>query len=351
MNVLVTGGGGFLGRRITEMLLDRGDHVRVFGRHHYEAVEQLGAEGCVGDIRDGEATREAGIGAEAVIHCAALAGVWGRRRDFYGVNVRGTANVINCCLENRIRTLVHTSSPSVAIGEDDIEGADESLPYPKRYLAHYPASKAKAEQMVLEADGWEMVVENKSFGAPGGVDSTVTVLRTCAIRPHLIWGPGDPHLVPRMLETAKAGRLRRVGPGTNRVDMTYVDNAAHAHLLALDNLRSTQQAGGKAYFVGDEQPVSLWPWINDLLEELRVAPVTRNISFGAARRVGAIMEGIYTVCPCLGEPRMTRFVATQLAKSHFFSHERAANDLGYKPIVDAETAMSRTLDWLRTRPE
>lgn len=351
MNVLVTGGGGFLGRRITEMLLDRGNHVRVFGRHRYEAVEQRGAECCVGDLRDEKATREAGIGADAVIHCAALAGVWGRRRDFYGINVRGTANIIRCCLENKIQTLVYTSSPSVAIGEGNIEGGDESLPYPNRYLAHYPASKSKAEQMVLQADGWEMVIEEPQSEAPGGINSTVVFLHTCAIRPHLIWGPDDPHLLPRLVTAARTGRLRQVGPGTNRVDITYVDNAAHAHILALDDLRTAQRSAGKAYFVGDEQPVRLWPWINSLLKQLGVSPVTKSIPFDTARRIGGAMELIYTALPFLGEPRMTRFVATQLAKSHFFSHTRAAEDLGYRPIVDAETAMSRTIEWLRTAPE
>ncbi len=349
MNVLVTGGGGFLGRRVAEMLLQRGDQVRVLGRHRYENMVALGADSIVGDVRNPEAATEAARGADAVVHCAALAGVWGARRDFFEINVKGTANVIHACLENKITALVHTSSPSVAIGEEDIEGGDETLAYPKRYLAHYPASKAEAEKMVLDADGWEMVVEPEPApGAPGSTaDSVIHRLRTCALRPHLIWGPRDTHLIPRVVDAARAGTLRRVGDGSNKVDVTYIDNAAHAHVLALDDLRGEGRAAGRAYFIGDAEPVVLWQWLNELLARVGIAPIRRGVSYRAGRCVGAVLELIHTLFPALGEPRMTRFVATQLAKSHYFSHARAEHDFGYNPIVGNAEGLDRLTAWLQ----
>ncbi|OGV72743.1 MAG: 3-beta hydroxysteroid dehydrogenase [Lentisphaerae bacterium RIFOXYB12_FULL_65_16] len=349
MNALITGGGGFLGRRIVDILLERGDGVRVLGRRRYTDIEQLGVECVTGDVRCFEDVLRTCAGCDTVFHTAALAGIWGQRKDFYEINVKGTANVIQACLGAKVSHLVYTSSPSVVFGETDIEGADEALPYPARYLAHYPASKAVAEKMVLDANGWEMVVETRRANPDGTFtpDSHVRRLRTCALRPHLIWGPRDPHLLPRLVAAARSGRLRRVGEGRNRVDITYIDNAALAHVQAAVALMATGAPAGKAYFIGDGDPVVLWDWINALLERLGVKPVTRSVSYATAYRLGAAMEGVYTVLPFLGEPRMTRFVAAQFAKSHWFSHARARADFGYEPVVDNPTGLARTVEWLR----
>ena len=349
MNAVVTGGGGFLGTRIVEMLLARGQCVRVFARHRYPALAELGADCALGDVRDFEAVCAALRGADTVFHTASLAGIWGPRNHFYEVNVKGTANVIRGCLENKVARLVYTSSPSVVISGEVING-DESLPYPRRYVAHYPASKALAEKMVLEANGWEMVVEDRTpFGRAGaGAGSSIRRLRTAALRPHLIWGPRDPHLVPRILGPARAGRLRRIGDGTNKVDLTYVDNAAHAHLQVADELGREGRAAGRAYFIADAEPVLLWDWIDELLENLGVAKPGRTLSRGPARRLGAFLELLHTLLPALGEPPLTRFVAEQLANSHYFSHARAAQDFGYAPLVDSATGMKRLLEWLRS---
>ena len=344
MNALVTGGGGFLGSRIVEMLLERGDHVRILGRHHYEALDRLGADSQIGDIRDTASVVAAATGADIVFHVAALADVWGPRREFYEINVKGSANVIRACLDNKISCLVHTSSPSVAIGEADIEGGDETLPYPQAYLADYPASKAVAEKMVLEANSWEMSVEGAQSN-PSGCE--VRQLRTCALRPHLIWGPGDRHLIPRLVQTARAGKLCRVGNGTNKVDITYIDNAAHAHLQAADELAGKGRNAGKAYFIGDDEPVVLWQWINELLERVDIPPVRRSMPYAAGRCLASMLELMHHLLPCLGEPRLTRFVATQLAKSHYFSHARAQADFGYQTLVDNETGMTRLVEWLK----
>src|SRR5581483_2463045 len=172
-----------------------------------------------------------------------------------------------------VRRLVFTSSPSVVGGGHAIEGGDESLPYPRHYLAHYPRTKAEAERLVLAANGPD--------------------LATVALRPHLIWGPGDNHLIPRLLARAKAGRLRQVGDGTNRVDVTYIDNAAAAHVLAADRLGPGSPAPGKAYFITNGEPVALWPFVNRVVALAGLPPVTKRIPAGVAYAAGAVLEAAY----------------------------------------------------------
>jgi 2-alkyl-3-oxoalkanoate reductase len=308
---LVTGGGGFLGRAIVDQLLARGDAVRVLGRRDYPDLAARGVECAQGDLADADAVRGACQGVDVVFHTAALPGMWGSRAAFERTNVEGTRNVLEACRAQGVGRLVHTSTPSVVSGAglQDHAGVDESEPYPERFLAHYPRTKAQAEREVLAADG--------------------EALRTTALRPHLIFGPGDPHLVPRVIARARAGRLRIVGPGDNLVDMTYVDNAARAHLQAAAALSETGAPGGKAYFLSNGEPVQLWPWINALLERLGVPPIRKRISLRAAYRVGQVMEVLWRLLP--GEPPMTRFVAGQLATSHWFDISAARRDFGYDP--------------------
>lgn len=346
MKALVTGGGGFLGKRIVDRLLQRGDAVRVLGRRPYPDLEQRGVDCRQGDIRDIDAVRAACEGMDTVFHVAALAGVWGPPREYYEINVRGTANVLQACREAKVQRLIYTSSPSVVIADRDIEGGSESLPYPDAYLATYPDSKARAEKIVLDANGWEMVPNTAADDVPAAGENNVTILRTCALRPHLIWGPGDPHLVPRIIDSARKGKLAIVGNGSNRVDITYVDNAAYAHLLAADDLAGPGNCAGKAYFINDAEPVVLWEWINRLLERTGVPRITRRIPYRLARGVGAVLEVLHRLVPALGEPRMTRFVAVQLAKSHWFRSTRAREDFGYRPIVSPEQGMQALFAWL-----
>lgn len=348
MRALITGGGGFLGHGLAMMLHERGDSVRVLGRREYPQLAQLGIECLQGDICDLDACLRACAGVETVFHAAALAGVWGPRRRFFETNVKGTANILRGCLESKVRYLVYTSSPSVVIGDQDITGGDESLPYPRRYLAPYPESKAVAERMVLAADGWEMVPNDPAAYRASHSEADVRRLRTCALRPHLIWGPGDPHLLPRVIAAARAGRLAVIGSGDNRVDITYIDNAAYAHVLAADELRGAARCGGKAYFVGDDQPVVLWDWLNGVLERLGVRPVRRRLPFWCARGLAAGAEAVHALIPPLGEPRLTRFTVSQLAHSHWFSHARAVTDFGYHAKVGPEEGLERLVEWLRT---
>lgn len=333
MNALVTGGGGFLGRYIVEQLVARGDQVRVFGRGAYPELESAGVEVVRGDIRDRDAVAAACGGVECVFHTAAVAGIGLRWCDFHETNSRGTENVLAGCKRHGARRLVLTSSPSVVFAGGDQCGVDESAPYDLDWLkknnCHYSHSKAIAEQAVLQANG------------RGD-------LRTCALRPHLIWGPRDAHLIPRLIRRARSGRLRRVGDGTNRVDMIYVENAATAHLQAADALASPgSPTAGKAYFLSQGEPVGCWQWIDKILALAGLPPVEKSISLAAARRIGTVCEAVYTLLRIAGEPPMTRFLAAQLGHSHWFDIAAARRDFGYEPRISTAEGMQRLGHWLQ----
>jgi len=325
--VLVTGGNGFLGGAIVRRLLEQEVAVRSLQRSAAPELEALGVEVVRGDLADPKVVERATAGCEAVFHVAAKAGVWGRREDFWAANVRGTENVLAAAQAAGVRWLVHTSTPSVVFSGAPLAGVDERQPLGTRFPAHYPESKAIAERAVLAADG------------VGG-------LRTVALRPHLIWGVGDPHLVPRIVARARAGKLRIVGDGSNRVDLTHVDNAAAGHLAALAALQEGH-AGGSAYFLSDGAPVVLWEWINALLQRCGIRPVTRRVPVGAAWLAGALAEGFWHLGRRSGEPPMTRFVAVELAKDHWFDITAARTELGYVPAVDLEAAMAQLVDSLQ----
>lgn len=326
MKILVTGGGGFLGRRIVNRLLSRGCHVRVFQRSRHPDLEAQGVEVFSGSLADKPTLNRAVDGVDAVFHVAAKAGVWGKREEFESANVTGTRNLLECMDANGVRDLVYTSTPSVVFSGDSFEGADESLPYGRNWLCDYARTKAEAEAMVLSShDG-----ENR---------------RCVALRPHLIWGPGDPHLLPRVIDAAVAGRLKQVGDGRNRVDITYVENAAEAHLQAWDALRKGV-SGGKAYFLSQGEPVVLWPWINSLLERIGERPLRKSISARAAYTAGAVAEVLWKLLPLRGEPPMTRFVAVELSKSHWFSIEAARSDFAYQPeSYSTEQGLDAFVEW------
>ncbi len=332
MRVLITGGGGFLGSHIAERLHQRGDRVAVLGRRTF-AYSHLAPdiERIQGDIQDRELLLEAAENVDAVFHTAAKAGIWGEYEDYYRINVEGTRHVVEACRENGVKKLIYTSTPSVVFGEDDLENVNESAPYPKDHLCHYACTKAMAEQMVKEANG-------------------VRGLATVSLRPHLIWGIGDPHLVPRILDKSQRGRLVRVGEGKNRVDMVHVENAAHAHVLACDALEAGGTLAGKCYFISDGTPVNLWEWVERLLLMMDRAPVERSISLPWARRIGALMEFFYGALRIETEPPMTRFVALQLATSHYFNISSARNDFGYEPVMSPDEGLDRLVEHLKEQP-
>jgi nucleoside-diphosphate-sugar epimerase len=325
--VLVTGGGGFIGLALVRELCRQGREVRVFGRNRYSAAEELGAVCVQGDLRDAAAISQAAAGCESIFHVAAKAGIWGDLAEYHGINVLGTRNVLTACAAQQVPVLVYTSTPSVVFDGCDLAGADESLPYSAKPLCHYAATKIIAEQEVLQASHDQ--------------------IRTAAIRPHLVWGPGDSNLIPRLLARGRERSLRIVGSGANRVDISYIDNVVHAHLLAEKNLRTSGTAAGKAFFIGQQKPVRLWPWIDDLFNRMDVPPVTKKISLSKAKMVGWLLENIHIVLRIEHEPKMTRFLAEQLAMSHWFSRKQAKKLLGYQEQVSTEEGLNRLVRWLR----
>ncbi|MBP9891100.1 MAG: NAD-dependent epimerase/dehydratase family protein [Planctomycetes bacterium] len=308
MKILVTGGNGFLGSRIVDRLTKANHEVTVFARSANPQSAIRNPQFVSGDLADASQVNAAIVGHDAVFHVAAKAGVWGRRRDYFETNVTGTRNVVAACGVLGVKTLIYTSTPSVVFGAASLENVNEDAPYATRFLTHYAETKCIAEKEVLAANG-------------------IGSLRTVALRPHLIWGPGDPHLVPRVLARARAGRLKRVGDGTNKVDITHVEDAADAHVLALEKI---DVAAGKAYFISSET-INLWQWIGELLKRAGLPALTRQVSRAAAYRAGALLEFLYGLFGVSKEPPMTRFVAENLATSHWFDITRAREDFGYEP--------------------
>lgn len=321
MRVLVTGGGGFLGRAIVSRILTRGDTVRSLQRSPSPELESQGADCVRGDLADSECVIRAAEGCDVIYHVAAKAGVWGPYTDYFRANVTGTEHVLAACSKHGIPKLIYTSSPSVVYSGHDEAGIDESEPYPATYLSHYSQTKAIAERQVLAANG--------------------ASLATVALRPHLIWGPGDNHLFPRLAQRAREGKLRRVGAGTNLVDTTYIDNAADAHLLAEARLAPGSNVAGKAYFISNGEPVPLWQMIDKLLACADQPPVKKSISASAAYWIGGLLESIYKLTGRQDEPPMTRFVARQLSTSHWYDLTAARRDLGYQPQVTVAEGLRR----------
>ena len=327
--VLVTGGGGFLGSAIIERLVKRGDRAVSFSRRFYSELAAMGVEQIQGDISDAAAVEQACRSADLVFHVAAKPGVWGDYVSYYQTNVMGTRNVIAACKQHTVSRLIYTSSPSVVFDGTNMEGVDESVPYPEKYLTHYPKTKAMAEQLVIAA-------------ADEG-------LKTIVLRPHLIWGPKDNHLIPRIIE--RASRLVRVGNGKNLVDTIYIDNAADAHILAADKLDQNRSLSGKVYFISQDDPVPLWDMVDHILSAAGLFPVRRSMSRNMAWIIGAALEFVYKMFNFRDEPRMTRFLADELSTAQWFDIRAAKNDLGYEPNVSIQEGLSQLENWLQHKPE
>lgn len=326
--ILVTGGGGFLGGAIVRQLLQHGAKVRSLSRQRYDSLAGLNVDQHQGSLNDPSAVTKAAAECTMVFHVAAKAGVWGPYEDYHQTNVVGTENVIAACRKQGIDKLIYTSSPSVVFNGTDMEGVDESVPYPDHFEAFYPQSKALAEQRVMAANDDQ--------------------LATVSLRPHLIWGPGDNHLVPRILAKGKAGQIRRIGNRENQVDSIYIDNAADAHLLAAQKLAPGSAVAGKTYFISQDEPVSVWDLINRILAAGNVPPVTKSVSPGFAYFAGTVCESAYRLLGIKREPRMTRFVAKELSTAHWFDISAAKRDFGYVPKVSIDEGLNRLSDYLKS---
>lgn len=303
------------------MLVERGHDVTAMTRRRDDFLARLDVPQVLGDIRDMEAVSTACDGQEVVFHTAAISGIWGPWKLFHSTNTMGTKNVVEGCRKHRVNKLVYTSSPSVTFNGDHQVNMNESAPYPKKWLCHYPHSKMLAEKYVLEADESDLM--------------------TCALRPHLIWGPGDRHLIPRLLQRARSKKLRRVGDGTNQVDTIFVENAAEAHLMACEALEVGSPVCGNAYFLSQDDPVNCWAWINEILALAGIPRIKKSISYYWAYKLGQALELAHESMNIKTEPRMTRFLAAQLAKSHYFDISAAKKDFGYFPRVSNAEGMKR----------
>ena len=324
--VLVTGGGGFLGSAIVSRLIDRGDEVRSLARNFYPGLAEMGVDQVQGDISNSETVARACDNRDVVFHVAAKPPPWGKYDDYYQTNVTGTRNVIGSCLSKNISRLVYTSTPSVVFNGKNIEGADESMPYPKKFCTDYSKSKAMAEQDVVRASCQQ--------------------LKTIILRPHEIWGPGDNHILPRLV--ARANRLKQIGNGKNRIDTIYIDDAADAHLLAADKLREIPELSGNIYFLSQDEPVPAWEMVNALLKAAGCSPIKKTVPFPIAWLAGALLEFIYNTLQLSGEPYITRFMAEAVSQSHWFDISAAKKDLGYIPKLTTAEGLKRLEDWLRT---
>jgi nucleoside-diphosphate-sugar epimerase len=325
--VLVTGGGGFLGSAIVRRLVDRGDDVRSLARNFYVELEQLGVDQVQGDISDPEDVAKACDGRNIVFHVAAKPPPWGKYDDYYRINVTGTQNIIDSCLKQNIARLIYTSTPSVVFNGKDIEGADESMPYPNKFCTHYSETKAIAEQNVV-------AVSNRK-------------LNTIILRPHEIWGPGDNHILPRLV--ARANRLKQIGNGKNRIDTIYIDDAADAHVLAADKLKENPELSGRIYFISQDEPVPAWDMVNALLKAAGCKQIKKAVPFRIAWLAGALLELVYNTLQLSGEPYITRFMAEAVSQSHWFDISAAKKDLGYTPKLTTAEGLKRLESWLRSR--
>lgn len=318
MKILVTGGGGFLGSAVCRQLAGLGHDVTAFQRRPASHLESHGVQSIAGDITDPSAVTRAAEGCEAVVHTAAKAGIWGAPEAFRRINVGGTENIIEACRAHEIACLVHTSSPSVVHTGGDIEGGDESLPLATHFSAPYPETKAAAEKLVAAANGPQ--------------------LKTTALRPHLIWGPGDPHILPRLKEKAKGGTLALPAPH-KVIDTVFVENAAQAHVMALQELAGQARCAGKAYFVTNNEPMPQGEIIGKLLAALGVAVKIRAVPAGVAMAAGAVAEHAWKLLRLKSEPPVTRFSVEQLATAHWFDTSAASRDFGYKPNISIADAL------------
>jgi nucleoside-diphosphate-sugar epimerase len=327
MSIFVTGGGGFLGSAIVRALCSRGYEVVSFSRGDHPHLKSMGVRTVRGDISDYPRLKEAMAGSEGVFHVAAKTGISIHEADFYRTNVTGTENVLRACRALQIRHLVFTSSPSVVFTGRDSSGQNESLPYASRHLAAYPRTKALAEEMVMKAND--------------------NALKTVSLRPHLIWGPGDPYYLPALMEKAKKGRLFHLGRSANLVDCVYIDNAVRAHLLAFDKLQSnTRIVEGKVYFISQGDPIPISEFVNQLLAAAGMPPVSAHLPPVVARLAGRLLETVYRRLRLPGEPPLTLFLALQMSTAHWYDISAARRDLGYAPEVSIEEGMKRLREWM-----
>ncbi len=315
---LVTGVSGFVGKALAKELHKRGYEVVGLARREVQDLKDLGIKVLIADISfEQNLKQEYFQGIKTVFHVAAKVDMWGDWKDFYQTNVVGTQNLIFLSKTNGVKNFIFTSSPSVVADGTNLKGVDESKPYPEKFLSFYPQTKVISEKFVLSS-------HSEDF-------------RTIALRPHLIFGPGDTGLTLIVVEKAKKGQLVIVGKGENKVDFTFIDDCVDAHILAAQGIDKDFNVGGKPYFITQGEPYLLWEWVNKVLACNNMPPLKKKVSLKFAFFMASLMEFFSRITG--KEPRLTRFLVEEMATDHYFSIESARKNLGYNPKISIDEAI------------
>lgn len=325
MKALVTGGAGFVGRHLVERLLAEGHEVNTVDlvSPMLDEVGELGSRifGC--DLRDAHALGESFKGVDTVFHVAAFASPWGSHEKFWSVNVDGTENVINASKRSGVRRLVAVSSTSAVFdGYTPHVMADETLPYPTKFLSPYSSSKSVGERLVLCANSKE--------------------LETTVLRPHLIWGPRDKTFLARFLAHARAGPIFHIGGGKTMTDTTYVDNLVEGLVLAA----ASNKSPGNVYFITNGEPVTYGSFMDRILDIFDLPPARGSIPIPLARGLGIACEGIWSALKLKTEPMLTRYKLAEVTREHTYRIDKAKKDLGYEALVDNQEGFLRMVEWV-----
>jgi nucleoside-diphosphate-sugar epimerase len=317
MQILLTGASGFLGRTLAAQLISRGHSVRALVRTPSAELTKLGVEQKHGNIASFEDACAAAAGCDAIIHTAGCVSPFATIEQYHEANVRSTDCLLGACEMASVKRLILTSCASVVLGGDELEGADESRPYPTRWQSPYPHTKAMAEQRVLAANS--------------------ASLATCVLRPHLLWGAGERHFTPSLLDLARRGKLRLFGEPDRRIDPCHVDNAAEAHVLALERLQIGSPIAGKAYFIGQGEPMTIESFLNALLRAGGFPPEQRRHAALAAKALATAARSSEDEPTPLLNPLMLDL----FSRASHFNLGAAQRDLGYTPKLSTVEGMSR----------
>ncbi len=329
MKVLVTGASGFLGGALIKRLCAEG-HTVVGVSRSEPKWEHIRFTWVKMDLCQKDSYEHLAGSFDVVMHTAAKAGIWGSYDDYYTANVLATEWLLEKSVSWGVKAFVYTSSPSVVFdGYKNLMNVNESVAYPQKYYCYYSQTKMLAEKLVM---------------------SKKHLFKVVALRPHLIYGPGDNHLLPRIIEKANKGKLKKIGGHKNKVDIIYIDNCVQGHMQALDSIMGlgADQLNGKAYFIADEKPVVLWDWVNQVLLALGFKPVVSSVPFYLAYVLGLFFEFVFKILGIKSEPPLTRFVVNSLATDHYFDQSAAKNDFGYLAKVSQEEAFEKTVNHLKS---
>lgn len=329
MKVLITGARSLLLGNVAQLLHERGDEVVCMQRSRASFAGSSDVQQVLADIRDAEAVRHASRGCDAIIHGAARVGIVGTEADFREVNIDGTANVLLAADVNNVHRFVHVSTPSVAHSGASIIGGSAEPAVTGRKGSLYAETKAVAEQMALAANSSHMA--------------------SVAIRPHLVWGPGDTQLVGRIVERAQQGRLVMVGSGSALVDATYIDNAVTSLVAAVDAAQPGALCAGNAYVIANGEPRTVHELMRGICSAAGAPYSPRHIPASLALKIGSAMEWLWPRVRS-DEPPLTRFVAEQLGTAHWFDPRPAREELRWSPHVTIDEGFVLLRQWFLANP-